>query len=212
MIDGFCEYVTNKIRIAMPEIDDERAEIIQYGIQLLLGEVPKIVLLFFIAFILKVGWLTVFAFCIMTPYRSSSGGFHLTTHLGCICMTNVLYIGIVLLAQYTYLPNEWVKYGIAIGIWILGMLMCKKYAPADTQWQPIISKKERKKKQILSYITLTITLIVAAFIPDRVLSNIMLYAMFFQSLCITRIAYKLAKNQYGHEIYEKEQSLESNTK
>jgi len=211
MIDHFCEYLTGKIRKAMPEVDDERAEIIQYGIQLLLGELPKIAFVFIIAFALKIGWLTIFAFCVMLPYRSSSGGFHLTTHLGCICMTTALYVGSVLLAQYTYLPNEWVKYGIAIGIWILGMVMCRLYAPADTQWQPIISKKERKKKQILSYITLTVTLIVAVVIPDRVLSNIILYEMFFQSLCITRFAYKLARNEYGHEIYEKEQSLAVNS-
>lgn len=207
MIDRFCEYLTNKIRKAMPEVDDERAEIIHYGIQLLIGEVPKIALLFIIAFVLKIGWLTVFAFCAMLPYRSSSGGFHLTTHIGCICMTTLLYVGTVLLAQITYLPNDFVKYGIIIGIWIFGMAMCKLYAPADTQWQPIISKKERKKKQILSYITLTVTLIIAAIIPNRILSNILIYEMLFQSICITRIAYKLAKNVYGHETYEQEQSL-----
>lgn len=89
--------------------------------------------------------------------------------------------------------------------------MCKLYAPADTQWQPIISKKERKRKQLLSYITLTVTLIIAACIQDRVISNILMYEMFFQTICITRIAYKLARNQYGHEIYEKEQSLAVNT-
>ncbi len=210
MIDRFCEFVTSKIRNAMPDVDDERAEIIQYGIQLLLGEVPKIALLFIIAFILKIGWLTVFAFLVMLPYRSSSGGFHLTTHLGCICMTTLLYVGSVVLAQHTYLPNDVVKYGIIIGIWVLGMIMCKLYAPADTQWQPIISKKERKKKQLLSYITLTVTLVIAACIQDRVLSNIMMYEMFLQSLFITRVAYKLARNEYGHEIYEKEQSIATN--
>lgn len=211
MIDRFCEYLTNKIKGTMPEIDDERAEIIQYGIQLLIGEVPKIALLFIIAFILNIGWLTVFAFCAMIPYRSASGGFHLTTHIGCTCMSITLYLGTIFLAQHTYIQTDWMKYGIIIGIWIFGMIMCKFYAPADTQWQPIISKKERKRKQLLSYITLTVTLIIAACIQDRVISNILMYEMFFQTICITRIAYKLARNQYGHEIYEKEQSLAVNT-
>jgi len=207
MIDRFCTYLTNKIRAAMPDIDDERAEIIQYGIQLLIGEVPKIAILFILAFILKVGWLTVFAFCAMLPYRSASGGFHLTTHLGCICMTTTLYVGTVLLAQHTYIPVDWLKYVIIGAIWIFGMIMCKLYAPADTQWQPIISKKERKRKQLLAYITLTVTLIIAACVQDRVISNILMYEMFFQTVFITRFAYKIARNEYGHEIYEKEQSL-----
>ena len=42
MIDKICEYLTNKIRKQMPEIDDEKAEVINYGIQLIVGEIPKI--------------------------------------------------------------------------------------------------------------------------------------------------------------------------
>ena len=80
MIDKFCTYLTNKIRKEMPEVDDERAEVINYGIQLIIGEIPKIILLFAIAFILRVGWLTMFAFFAILPYKKYSGGFHLKTH------------------------------------------------------------------------------------------------------------------------------------
>ena len=41
MIDKICEFLTNKIRKEMPEIDDERAEVINYGLQLIIGEIPK---------------------------------------------------------------------------------------------------------------------------------------------------------------------------
>ena len=34
MIDKFCEYLTNKIRKTRPDIDDEKAEIILFGLQL----------------------------------------------------------------------------------------------------------------------------------------------------------------------------------
>ena len=33
MIDTICEFLTNRIRKQMPEIDDERAEVINYGLQ-----------------------------------------------------------------------------------------------------------------------------------------------------------------------------------
>ena len=39
------------------------------------------------------------------------------------------------------------------------MIMIKLYAPADTENVPILRKKDRKKKKILSYIFLTIGLI-----------------------------------------------------
>ena len=45
MIDKFCEFITNKIRKEMPEIDDERAEVINYGVQLIIGEIPKFFLI-----------------------------------------------------------------------------------------------------------------------------------------------------------------------
>lgn len=33
MVDTICEFLTNRIRKQMPEIDDERAEVINYGLQ-----------------------------------------------------------------------------------------------------------------------------------------------------------------------------------
>ena len=45
----------------MPDIDDEKAEVIQYGLELIIGEVPKIILLFVVAIVLKIGWLVVYA-------------------------------------------------------------------------------------------------------------------------------------------------------
>lgn len=202
MVDKFCEYLTNKIRKEMPDINDEKAEIILYGVQLIIGEIPKIAILFLIAFILKIGWLAVFAFIAILPYRSSSGGFHMKTHLGCIICTSTLYCGTVLLSKITNFDPFYLKYIVIGAIWIFGMLMVSKYAPADTENVPIISRKERKKKKILSYVTLTITLIVACIIPDRILSNILIYGMLFQSIFITRIAYKITKNQYGYEVYK----------
>ena len=52
MIDKFCEYLTNKIRKEMPDVDDEQAEIIMYGIQLIIGEIPKVFSVFIIGAIL----------------------------------------------------------------------------------------------------------------------------------------------------------------
>ena len=62
MIDKICEYLTNKIRKQMPEVDDEKAEIINYGIQLIVGEIPKIFLMFGLGIILGLWWQTLLAF------------------------------------------------------------------------------------------------------------------------------------------------------
>ena len=49
----------------MPEVDDERAEVIYYGLQNIIGEVPKIFITLGIAYILGIFDLTFYTFLIM---------------------------------------------------------------------------------------------------------------------------------------------------
>ena len=200
MIDKICTFLTKRIRKEMPEIDDERAEVINYGLQNIVGEIPKILLLFIIATVLGMLKEVLFMFIVLTPYRGASGGFHLKTHLGCILGTTIFYCGIVFLSQHIVLENI-TKY-IWIGIiWIFGMIMIKLYAPADTENVPILSEKDRKKKKTIAYITFSIGLTIAFFIQDNVISNILIFGNLLQTLTITKFAYRLTKNKYGYEVY-----------
>lgn len=205
MIDKFCEFLTNKIRKEMPEIDDERAEIILYGVQLIVGELPKIFLMFALGIILGLWWQTILAFFLILPYKVCSGGFHLKTHLGCFLCTNIVYCGNAYLSTIYKFPNELIKVITITLIWIFGIAMVSIYAPADTENLPILTKKERKTKRILSYVFLSINMLVALICPNTVISNIMIFGTLIQTLSITRIAYIITKNKYGYEEYLKEQ-------
>lgn len=200
MIDKFCAYLTKKIRKEMPEVDDERAEVIMYGLQNIIGELPKGIIILIIAYILGIFKLTVISILIIAPYRSVSGGVHMKTHIGCIIYTLLLYSGSSLLGKYIVLTGN-VKIVLAIAIWIFCMIMIKLYAPADTENLPILRKKERKQKQILSYIIITSEILIAIFIKNTTISGIIIFGDFIQTLTITRIAYKVTHNKYGHEIY-----------
>ena len=203
MIDKICKNLTNKIRKKMPEINDERAEIIQYGLQLMIGEIPKIILLIIIAIILKIGWLVIFAYLTMLPYKIVAGGFHLKTHIGCTIGTFIVYFGNVMISKNLVLQPIYFKYVVVGLVWIISIIMISLYAPADTVNFPILRKEERKLKKILSYVFASITLIGAIFIKDNTLSNIILINVLIESLSISKLAYKLTKNQYGYEIYQK---------
>ena len=207
MIDKICEYLTNKIRKQMPEIDDEKAEIINYGIQLIVGEIPKIFLMFGLGIILGLWWQTILAFFLLLPYKVASGGFHLKTHIGCFLCTNIVYCGNAYISTIWNFPNEITKYITILGIFILGIIMVSIYAPADTENLPILTKKERKTKKILSYIFLIINLLVAAFIPSNTISNLIILGTLIQTLSITRLAYIITKNKYGYEEYLKAQNV-----
>lgn len=206
MIEKFCIYIVDKMRKKIPEISDEKAEIILYGLQLIIGEIPKLFIMFGLSFLLGIGWYMVFLYIALLPYRSVSGGFHLHTHLGCILGSAIFYYGNIYLSKFLVLDSIQKYIIIVLGL-IFGLLMISMYAPADTENLPIISKKERKMKKILSYITLVLTLGVAVFIQDSTISNILIFGTIIQTISITRIAYKITGNKYGYEEYEK--SLEN---
>ena len=200
MIDKICAKLTQKIRKEMPEIDDERAEIIMYGLQIIIGEIPKGLIILAIAYFLGIFKLTLISVLIIAPYRCVSGGVHMKTHIGCIIYTLLLYSGSALLGKYLILEGS-TKLIVGLTIWIFCMTMIKLYAPADTENVPILRKKERIQKQILSYIILAVEFIIAIFIPNTTIAGIIIFGDFIQTLTITRLAYNITKNKYGHEIY-----------
>lgn len=200
MIDKICMFLTNRIRREMPEINDEKAEVINYGLQNIIGELPKTFLVLIISYFLGIWKETLITFLLLIPYKSVSGGFHLKTHLGCIIGTTLFYCGVPVLAKIVTLSEIW-KYITVVSVWIFGMCMITLYAPADTENVPILAKKDRKKKQRFSYITFSIGLIVAGVISHNVIANIIIFGYFLQSLMITKLAYKLTNNKYGYEIY-----------
>ena len=122
------------------------------------------------------------------------------THMGCIIYTLILYSGSALLGKYIILTGI-AKYIIAFVFWTFCMIMLKLYAPADTENVPILREKERKQKQIFSYIVLTVEFIIAVFISSTTISGIIIFGDFIQTLTITRFAYKITDNKYGHEVY-----------
>mgnify|MGYP001623160654 CR=1 FL=1 len=183
MIDKITESLTKKIRMKMPEINDERAEVINYGLQILIGEIPKLFIMLLLAYILGVFKLSLITFLILLPYKGASGGFHLKTHIGCIISTTTFYCGIAFLSKSIVL-DDITKYFMAAAVGIFGIIMIKLYAPADTEDVPIISKKVRKQKQILSYIFFIIGLIVSVIVKNNIISNIIIFGYFVQTCMI----------------------------
>ena len=68
MIDKFCDYLINKMK-KNNYIDDEKTEVIKYGLQVLLGEVPKIFIMFLSMFkIISFMTSTFFGVCIFSIF------------------------------------------------------------------------------------------------------------------------------------------------
>lgn len=202
MVETICNKLTSRIRKEMPDINDERAEVINYGLQLAFGEIPKTFIILGMAWLLKVLDLTILTIIIIMPYRAVVGGVHFKTHVKCVVATATFYIGTALLSKYIVLEKT-IQYAITLATWIFSVIMISLYAPADTEDVPILRKKERKLKKSLSYVIMTAMLILSAIIKNTTISKIFLFETLFQTISITRPMYKLAKNKYGYEEYMK---------
>lgn len=204
MIDKFCDLITEKIKSKVTDMDDERELVINFGVRLIFGELPKILILFIIGFLLSMGWQTLLLFFLIAPYRSFTGGIHLKTHLGCMITTSILYLLPIILSKYILISDKIILYILAGLITIFSIIVIAKYAPADTENMPILSKKEIKSKKIKAYISLVVLLSIIIFNPYKQFSYMIIYAMFLQNLTVLPISYKLTNNKHGYEVYTEE--------
>lgn len=205
MVDKICNKIMNRIRLKMPEVDEERAEVIQYGLELLIGEVPKTFVFLLIAWILGILKYSIISLIIILPYRIFSGGVHLKTHIGCMIGTTVFYCGNAYISKLITFPNMVSKLIFSILILIFAIVMITLYAPADTQNVPILRKKDRKVKKICSYITVIVMTITAFFIKNQIISNMIIIGILLQSVMITKFAYNIFKIKFGYLEYIKTQ-------
>lgn len=205
MIDKICDKLMKRIRAKMPGVDDERAEVIKYGLELIIGELPKMFLLFVIAWLLGIFKYALISFAIILPYKLVSGGVHLKTHIGCILGTSLFYCGNVFISKYINIPD--IKNQIIFSAIILtfAIIMISLYAPADTENVPILRKKERAKKKIISYIIVTAMIIISFLVKDRVISNMFRVGVLLQSIMISKLTYNIFKVKFGYLEYIKTQ-------
>lgn len=197
MLEKLCLKITNYLRKNVKSIDDEKAEVINFGLLVILGEGPKIVLIVLLAWWLDILFLTLVTLIAMSIYRTQSGGFHLDGHISCFTVSALIFCGTGLLAQAMAnlaLPIQYFCYAL---IFIFDMIIIDKYAPADTQNIPIMNPKIRHKRKVGSYIAVTGLTLFAVICPNQVIANICVLVTFIQSLSMTQTAYNLAKCEYG---------------
>ena len=204
MIEKLVNNILNKIKEKNPNLTELEKDRIWFGLMILFDEIPKLILLSLITWYFGVINLMLISFISFSIYRLFSGGIHLKSHIGCFIMSFVVFVGTPIISKYVTWDNNILKYFIFTMIWIYNMLMIRLYAPADTEAVPIINKQQRKQQKIMSYITMNIVFIIGLLFKNNMVTNTLIFSTFIQSFNISRIAYKLFKNKYGHEELAKE--------
>ena len=126
------------------------------GMEILLHNIPKLLLTLIIAFAVGILPLTLITFLPFVGIRRYAAGLHAENSITCAVMTLLMFVAVPYALQGIFL-NEIVL--IALFATLAAALY--KYAPADTASRPIIGKNKRLKLKRKSVIVCVVTLILA---------------------------------------------------
>lgn len=178
----------------------DKEEILLYGIQRILEDVPKAVGILIIGILLNVLLEVIIVTIIIAMYKTYVGGVHAKTNIGCFIYSVVFYLLIIYVAKYIYVLGSLKTFLIAMD-YIFSLYCIWVYVPADVVEMPKVDPKLRNNIKIKSLIVLNILFLSAIFIKNEMIVNLIYTAIFFINIMTTRTIYKMFNNEYGFEAY-----------
>lgn len=196
MLEELGEKVGNAVENNLDDITPTQKEIIQYTVVQLLGEFVKIAIMVAVLWPFGLAHLLLVAIFSMAIYRVPSGGVHSRSHIACFITSMILFVGNVFLSSLIRGPYLDIIY---ILIFLLNIPVIYYFAPADTEMKPVVSQKQRRSLKIISFICMTITILIGRFIiTDLTIRNIFIFGTLFQSITMLPPIYKLLGTKYGY--------------
>ena len=200
MIDEISNKITKMVKNYDSSISDEKAEVVNYGVNILIYQVFITLLIFLISAFFGLFKYILIALLATIFLRVTAGGPHARGRIGCALMDFSTLFGSVLLSKYllphTYIPGA--------ALFIISMAILIVYAPGDTAERPIISEKQRRKQKWTS-IAIMVALFILALISrlyDGIIYNIILISAFLAVILLTPPGYRLFKCKRSCEVTE----------
>lgn len=195
MIDKLSNNITAYIERTTPGIDAEKAEVINYGLNILIYQSMVTALLLLVGLICKVFMYVVIALFIYGILRIYAGGAHAKTRSACLVVSSISIYAPIFLAKAFNLHNP--IFFILIGM--VGLLLAVFYAPGDTQERPIRSSKKRtRQKSVTMILILALSGCEIVMLPyTPVISQLMAFITIPVLFFMTPLGYVLLKCKPG---------------
>lgn len=189
----FLNSSMNAIKKYYPEYDEEKLEIIEYGLEGIYLTVTKLIIIYSLAYFLDILLETFLVSLTYNLIRFTAFGMHASKSLHCLIISLITFIGGALLVIYLNISLL-----IKTMLSILCILLIYKYAPADTKNKPIVSSKRRKIYKTICIITGIIYTILIIVFNKHIISNYLLIGMIEAVITILPITYKIFKLPYDN--------------
>ena len=171
----------------------EDIEIIAYGLESIYLLITKMIVIFFIAFILDVFKEMIILLIFYNIIRSQAFGIHASKSSYCLISSIILFIGGAFFCKYIFVPYKIL--GILALICNIFILM---YAPADTYKRPLVNKKKRIGFKYKSLILSILYTIIILLVHDTVITKFMMLGMLEATILILPVTYKIFNLPYNN--------------
>lgn len=127
----------------------DQVEVYEYGLQILLGAMIKVVLIVFLSWALNTFNITLVLFLVFAAFRCFGGGAHLSTYPRCLIFGTSIIVGLGLISQF-HLDSTVLKV-LFISNFIFAIYACIKWVPAGTEKKQFTCDKvcSLQKKKLL---------------------------------------------------------------
>lgn len=191
MIDALSNKITNALTQSMKDVDEEKAEVINYGLNILIYQVLLTGIIFVLALITGIFKYVLISVVVYASIRIFAGGAHARTRIQCSISSIFTFMLIPVVSMYLQFDSLIP----AVVIFAINLVAVYIYAPADTLERPIISKQIRTRQKVKSIVLVTAIFIVSLVVRhfDILMYNIVVITSLFPSFMLTPMAYKLYK-------------------
>lgn len=172
---------------------NEKLEKIRYGLEVFYLTITKTIVIFTLAYILKLFKSLILLFLFYTLLRLTAFGLHAKKSWQCWISSGFVFI----LIPYIISNIEIIK-SVQIIVASIGTLLIGIYAPADTEKRPIINKKRRGIFKIISILTSMSYTILLFFVKSNLLCNALMFSIILQVVMILPITYKIFNLSYNN--------------
>lgn len=193
MKNKIIKSANNLLRKTYPNYDDEKIEVIIYGLEAIYLMITKMIIITFISIILGIFKEYIIVLLVFNSVRITGFGLHASKSNICLFSSALIFLIVPYLCSMIYLNTI---YKLILGSFCIIMFIL--YAPSDTEKRPIINQKRRvfyKITTILIAIILTISSIV---VSEDFLANALLFGMLIEVFLIHPLVYKVFNLSYNN--------------
>lgn len=198
----FLEKVMKSIKNKYPDYDDDKLEVIAYGLESLYIMITKMIVISLIALLLDVFKEMLLIMVLYNVIRTTAFGMHAKESWQCYIISITLFIGGALLFKYVD-----VSFYIKASIGAISYIFLAIYAPADTYKRPLVNAKKRQIYKMITIITSSIYLILIIIFRDSNISTAISMGLLDAMLMIHPLTYRVFHLPYNnYKTYDEKYS------